>query len=347
MPGRDKAKRVTPAAAKLPGGKPSFSLISDDKLIQLYATMVKCRMLEERARSLLRDSKPAGECASAAAQEAVLAGVAMDLKPADTISAPHLKLISEFISIPKFIQGAPVRDVLRPEVLHKDVLREIRAHPNGKRKRRQSPARGGEAAQVSKAIGAAQASQTKKNGMIAVAFAGDGPSAAGHWLEALGLAAVKGLPILFVCRHNAARRRPAKGGAEAKAEDIAAKARKLGVPTFTVDGNDVVAVYRVAHEAIARARRGRGPTMIECMPYRLNDGAKTSAANRAAPRRLEPQTDEDPIVNMEQYLARKGLFTAGMKRKISSQFNKAIDAAMKWEGRSRRGRRSGLGAKIS
>ncbi len=87
------------------------------------------------------------------------------------------------------------------------------------------------------------------------------------------------------------------------------KAKADRPPTITVDGNDVVAVYRVACEAITHARLGNGPTLIELQTYSLCPG--------------------DPIQNMENYLTRKGIFSVGFKSEILAEFSSELDAAIK------------------
>jgi pyruvate dehydrogenase E1 component alpha subunit len=90
------------------------------------------------------------------------------------------------------------------------------------------------------------------------------------------------------------------------ANGVRLKTKAYSFPTIAVDGNDVVAVYRVAHEAIAHARMGDGPSLIEC------------------------QTDGpgDPILNMEKYLSGKGLFTDGFKAEVTDRFRRELDAAI-------------------
>ena len=102
------------------------------------------------------------------------------------------------------------------------------------------------------------------------------------------------------------------------------KTQAWGVPAITVDGNDAVAVYRVASESIARARLGRGPTLIECGVYPLHGPAGNHRKNG---RRLEAH---DPISAMEIHLARKGLFSERLKRQTVAGFRRELDAATRF-----------------
>jgi pyruvate dehydrogenase E1 component alpha subunit len=103
-----------------------------------------------------------------------------------------------------------------------------------------------------------------------------------------------------------------------------------GIPTLSVDGNDVVAVYRVAQEAIRRARQGHGPALIECKTQRW-----------PAPAAVSPMTEgpgsgmsEDPILRMETYLKQKGLWSDAWKQRLVKSFTRQLDAAEKFADQS-------------
>jgi pyruvate dehydrogenase E1 component alpha subunit len=156
------------------------------------------------------------------------------------------------------------------------------------------------------AIGAALANKTKKNGKVAVVFGKE--SASESWREAIHIATVHALPMIFVLRDNL--KIP---GRRASSEQLE-KADTPLFPIITVDSNDVVAVYRVANEAISRARLGRGPTLIECQPFLLNGNGKHS---------------HDPILNMENYLRGKGLFRPETKNEILKASTRDLARQMK------------------
>jgi TPP-dependent pyruvate/acetoin dehydrogenase alpha subunit len=320
MVGKEKEQA---GVAETPAGKGGFSLISNEKLIQLYTTMVKCRMLEERARVLFKQSKFTGNYYAAVGQEAAAVGVAIDLLPEDTIGPSHRDFIVNFI------KGAPLDK----------MFCQLYARATSPDKGRSSPAHMGYAplnvitpsstiaAQLNIATGVALANKMKKNGKIAVAFSGDGSTSLGFWHEALNFAGVQDLPIVFVCQNNLwAESVPLK--LQTKVEDIALKAQAYGFPGITVDGNDVVAVYRVASESIARARQGRGPTLIECKTYRWYGHSEIDPAKYRDPEEVEKWKARDPILKMEKYLTGKGLFSAEMKQKVVDEFNQELDAAI-------------------
>jgi len=160
--------------------------------------------------------------------------------------------------------------------------------------------------QLALAAGVALAGKMEKSSRITIAFCGDMVSLPEHCQEAMRFAGVHRLPILYVCWNS----RP-----EA---DIALQTQACGFPCITVDGNDAVAVYRVASEATTHARKGNGPTLIEC---------KTGFDS--GPGDEQPQSAADPLLNMEKYLTRKGLFSEESKRQIAAGFGRELDSAGK------------------
>lgn len=150
------------------------------------------------------------------------------------------------------------------------------------------------------AVGAALANKTKKNGKVAVVFWRDAGLA--YWRDALEMAGAHTLPLIMVC--------PFDDGSDAR-KKAAELAPGTELPRIAVDGYDAVAVYRVAHEAIERARKGRGATLIEC--------ANCCEAGKQGRR-------GDAVANMERYLRGKGLLRRGMKREIVEGFERELGA---------------------
>jgi pyruvate dehydrogenase E1 component alpha subunit len=280
MAARTKEQSTAAATA----GNPGFSLISNEKLVRLYAAMVKCRMIEERARALFEQSNSTGSGEIAGGLEAAAVGVAIDLLPEDTVVA------EERDSAIRLIQGVPLESIIR-SLLARASLPNL-------------------AARLDIAAAAALANTTEKNGKVAVVFSNDGSGALDSWQEALTRARIQQLPILFVSfvSHNNSPAEPEIPNRKTGVEEIGLKAQARELPVIAVDGNDVVAVYRVATEAIAHARKGNGPTLIEC--------------------HTERSEADDPVLRMETYLARKGLFNTKLKPEAAAGFTKELDAAI-------------------
>ncbi len=273
-----------PSPAPPAGG---FSLISNEKLLALHASMLRCRLLLERCATLAREADLALNEAAAPGREAALVGVTANLRPSDTIFAlPHDPAV-------QFLQGASLPAILhgllaRPEPGDRDAA---------------------SAAALKSALHAALASIAEGNGAIAVVFLGLGsafdPPAA--WRPTLQVAAAHRLPILFVCLAGPAADPLPSRNRQARNEEIVREAHTLRLPRIVVDGNDVVAVYRVTTEAITQARKGYGATIIECA---------SSLGEQDAPLRT-----------MERYLTRKGLFQPDAARDASESFIADLDAA--------------------
>ncbi|MDP9370692.1 MAG: thiamine pyrophosphate-dependent enzyme, partial [Chloroflexota bacterium] len=143
---------------------------------------------------------------------------------------------------------------------------------------------------------------------VAVCFFGDGASNQGTFHEALNLAAIWKLPVVFVCENN--------GYAEAtpvayhcSASDIANRAGAYEIPGVVVDGLDLFAVYEAAGEAIARARRGTGPTLIEAKTYRFYGHFQGDTITYRTEEEVLRYRDRDPIAGAKKYIKDHGLAT--------------------------------------
>ena len=181
------------------------------------------------------------------------------------------------------------------------------------------------------ANGLALASQIRGDGRVTVAYFGDAASNIGAFHEALNMAAVWKLPVVFVCQNNryGEHTRFEKATAARRVSDRAASYQ---IPGVTVDGNDPVAVYRVAKEAIARARAGEGPTLIEAMTFRfyghvLGDAdAYMDKAEKAA------AMAADPVPRYRSWLIEQGHATeselANIDNTYAKQISEAIEAAL-------------------
>jgi TPP-dependent pyruvate/acetoin dehydrogenase alpha subunit len=161
---------------------------------------------------------------------------------------------------------------------------------------------------------AALAMKLQKKDSVALHFFGDGASNRGDFHESLNMAGVMKLPIIYVCDNNCYAISVAASCAMA-IEDVAVRAGSYGFPGVVVDGNDALAVYEATQKAIARARKGEGPTLIECKTYRwLGHSINDPGIYRAA-EEVEAWKQKCPIKRFEGYLRGKGLLDdAGIKK---------------------------------
>jgi pyruvate dehydrogenase E1 component alpha subunit len=179
------------------------------------------------------------------------------------------------------------------------------------------------------ACGAALAGQLDGRGAVTVCFFGDGAAAEGEFHESLNIASLWRLPIVFVCENNQYAANNAVGAQHPRA-DIAAHAAPYDLPGIVVDGNDVLAVHAAAGEAVARARRGEGPSLLECKTYRWH----FHAMRAALPPETRPAEEvaawkaRDPIARLEQHMIGRGLLTPAMLQAVRDRVTADLDAAV-------------------
>jgi len=179
------------------------------------------------------------------------------------------------------------------------------------------------------AAGAALAFKFQRSDRVAVSFFGDGASNEGTFHEAINMAAIWNLPVIFVCENNlyAASTHVSK---VMKIKNIAERASAYGIPGVVVDGNDVLAVYRVVKEAVKRARSGEGPTLIECKTYRYGGHSRSDACNYRPPGEKEEWLKKDPILRMKNRLIEMGILNEEMAKEIEEKIEKEIDEAVEF-----------------
>ncbi len=301
------------------------SPLNDQTLKRLYSYMLKCRMVEERARLLFKQGKFAGNYYAAVGQEATEVGATIDLEPGDYVAPSHRNFVTNIM------KGTPLNL----------MYAQLYARKSSPDQGRSSPAHCGYgpgnvitpastiAAQLNIGTGVALAFQLQKKPNVVVALSGDGSTSLGFWHEALNFAGVRKLPIVYICENNLWAE-SVSTKLQTAVEDLSVKAQAYGFPGITVDGNDVVAVYRVAREAIRRAREGDGPTLIECKTYRWYGHSEIDPAKYRSPEEVEYWKAKDPIPAMERYLEQRGLWSDDWKKEVQDGINKEIDAAVEF-----------------
>jgi pyruvate dehydrogenase E1 component alpha subunit len=281
------------------------SLIDDSKLKQLYATMLQCRLLTEHARRW-RPSKAFYDAAMG--QEAIVTGCVLDLRPEDAIAlAPHH---SPHDSIPSLVRGVALSEIVAQ--LHARRGNGSLVTHNIISAASSDSSDQGELLQI--AANVALANKQKKNTNVVVAFTGAAATTHDDWLRAIKFATRRSLPIMFVMVNNPWAVRAGGKGSNGTG-NLTLKVQRDGLTSITVDGNDVVAVYRVAYESLARLRQGDGPVLVEGKTYRQDGQALLSM-------------ERDPLTHMERYLKAKKLFTTGWKNNIAQRFSRELDEAM-------------------
>lgn len=156
------------------------------------------------------------------------------------------------------------------------------------------------------AVGAAYGSTLRGQDSVVVCFFGDGAANEGSFHEALNLASVLSAPVIFVCENNQwALSTPTRS--TMRVENISDRAVSYAIPGVSVDGNDVLAVRDVATDAVARARRGEGPTLIEAKSYRMSPHSAFSTGETSTPDELAEWAQKDPINRLIETLRGAGI----------------------------------------
>ncbi len=183
--------------------------------------------------------------------------------------------------------------------------------------------------QVPHAVGLAYASKYNDRDEVTMVFFGDGATSEGDWHEAVNLAAVLEAPVIFLCQNNQyAISVPIEK--QMRNQTIAQRAVAYGIPGLRVDGNDVFAVYLAAMEAVERARAGEGPTLIECVTYRLS--VHTTADDPSKYREAEEEEEwkaHEPIGRFQRFLLDRGVLSEDDIERIEEEIDDEISSA--WE----------------
>ena len=291
--------------------------IAEELLLKLYRTMYLARRFDERLLSLQRQGR-IGTFPPISGQEAAHLGAAATLQTSDWFVPAFRETAAEIW------RGRSLESV----ILYNAGFNEGVDLPQDSNDLPISIPVG---SQIIHAVGLGWAARYRQTDNVAMAFFGDGATSEGDFHEGLNFAAVFKAPAIFVCQNNhwaisIPRAR------QTRSKTLAQKAMAYGMPGVQVDGNDILAVYVAAREAVQRARSGDGPTLIECVTYRM--AVHTTADD---PKRY--RTDEevelwkkrDPIARFQDYLMKKGLITedkaAALDAEVTEEIQSAIDRA--------------------
>ncbi|MGH9862209.1 MAG: thiamine pyrophosphate-dependent dehydrogenase E1 component subunit alpha [Candidatus Acidiferrales bacterium] len=312
-----KKERPAPQADTAAAGKPS---LTKEQLVEMYTLLVRCRQVDERARLLFRQGKFKGNFYSAVGQEATHVGTLYGSRKSDWVGPSHRD------SIAGIVKGVPLKSYFC------QLFANIESPDRGKT----TPAHYGNAefniiipsstiaAQWQLATGVAFGLKMLRKDDICFAYCGDGATSTGAWHEAVNFAAVHKLGIVYVVQNNLwAESVPLR--LQSVAKTLADKAVGYGFPGVVVDGNDLLAVYQAAQEAIQRARAGEGPTLIECKTYRWYGHSEIDPAKYRPKEEVEEWKKRDPIPRFEQHLRGERILTDELKKKIEAGVKEEID----------------------
>ena len=289
--------------------------LGDDLLARLHRAMLLGRRFDERMLIMQRQGR-IGTFAPIKGQEASQLGAVAVLEPDDWLVPAFRETIAEAWrgkslvnvllayggyneggNIPETLNNLPVSIPVGSQTLH--------------------------------AVGLAYAMKYRKKKNVAMAFFGDGATSEGDFHEALNFAGVFQAPVIFVCQNNHWAISIPRSK-QTRAATLAQKALAYEVPGIQVDGNDILAVYAAAKEAVDRARAGGGPTLIENVTYRMS--VHTTADDPKRYRKdeeVEEWARRDPIIRFQKYLKNRGLLSdekiSGLEEEIKEEIRLVED----------------------
>jgi pyruvate dehydrogenase E1 component alpha subunit len=180
------------------------------------------------------------------------------------------------------------------------------------------------------AVGSAWSSVLRKSGQVSVAFFGDGATNIGAFHEAINLAAVWKLPVIFVCENNLYMEYTPISAVTAVEHPAADRAAAYSLPRIVIDGNDVITVRDEVAKAVTKARAGEGPSIIECLTYRHYGHSRTDPAKYRPEGELEEWLMRDPVIVLRERLVAEGIpeiEITGIERTAQDEVLAAIEAA--------------------
>jgi pyruvate dehydrogenase E1 component alpha subunit len=333
------APRQKGKAAAAPGAAQIPLRFDADKIKQLYATMLGCRMVAERGHLLVKQDKIPGDLGVTEGQEATEVGALVDLLADDCVAVGRRDLTA------RFIRSVPM----------KTIFADLYARRVGDQDGFSRPRAGHHvpeamfapafslSAQLSLVTGVAWSLKRHGTPNVAVAFSGDDSTSLPSWRDAVTFSARHRLPVIHIAYSNTG------DGSIRASLDLAEEqgrrpARQPSLPAFTVDGSDVVAVYRVTQEAIRRARQGYGPAVIEC---HISPSPLDADSLNLGMGTLVPPPSADPVARMEAYLQQKGLWSEKWKRKLVESFNRKLDQAVDFAEKSLQQRRKRMNSRLA
>jgi pyruvate dehydrogenase E1 component alpha subunit len=296
-----------------------------DRLIWMYRTMQRIRQFDDRIVRLYVSGRLTGALHSYVGEEASGTGVSACLRPDDYVITTHRG------------HGHMLAKGARMDRMMAELFGKLDGYCQGKGGSMHIVdmtlgilgSNGIVGAGIPIATGAGTAVKIRATDQVVVCFFGDGASNTGAFHEGINMAAVWKLPVIFVVENNLYAQFTPQWMHSAQ-PDLFTRAQGYNIPGVSVDGNDVLAVYEAASEAVARARRGEGPTLLETKTFRWFGHAINNPGSNIG--RDQNEIDEwkkkDPIPRFEQKLVAMGILTEADLEAIRNEVTAELDASI-------------------
>lgn len=283
--------------------------LNNDTLINMYKTMLRIRKFEETAMNLFAEGKIPGFVHLYIGEEAVATGVSANLNEDDYITSTHRG------------HGHIIAKGGELNVMMAELFGKATGYGKGKGGSMHIAdatkgilgANGIVGAGHDICLGAGLSAQYKGTKQVSICFFGDASTNQGTFHEAVNMASVWNLPVVFVCENNGYGISVSQKRHQ-KIVDVADRSSSYGIPGVIVDGNDILAVYEASKEAIERAREGKGPTLLECKTYRQRGHYEGDPGTYKPKGEQEEWMKKDPIPRFEKYILEQQVVgTEGLK----------------------------------
>jgi pyruvate dehydrogenase E1 component alpha subunit len=292
-------------------------------VVRLYTAMVRVRLIDERLTTLQRQGR-IGFHIGSRGEEATILGSAFAMRDRDWIFPCYREFGAALL------RGMPLQRYVDNMFGNANDPARGRQMPDhycwkaGRITSVSSPI----GTQITQAVGFAWAARIKRDDLAVLSFFGEGATSSNEFHNGLNFAGVFKAPVVFLCRNNGwAISVPAER--QTGSATFAEKGVAYGIPSLRVDGNDLLAVIKVTQDAVARAARDEGPTLIEAMTYRLS-GHSTSNDPRAyrAEEVLDAWTPQDPLPRLRRHLERLRPWSDADDRAIEAELEVELKAAI-------------------
>jgi pyruvate dehydrogenase E1 component alpha subunit len=299
--------------------------LSKDKLVEMYKQMLEIRFFEEKVFDLYAQNLVPGTIHLYLGEEAVAVGVCSLLRKDDYITSTH-RGHGHCIA-----KGAELKRTMA------EILGKKTGYCKGKGgsmhiadfKIGMLGATAVVGAGLPIAVGAGLSAKLRKTDQVVACFFGEGASNQGTFHESINMASIWKLPVIFVCENNLY----AMGTRQSRVmaiENVADRAVAYGIPGVVVDGNDVLAVYEATEKAVERARKGEGPTLIECKTYRHKGHSRVDPAKYRPKEEVEEWLAKDPIKCFKEKLLQTNTLTESEIQQIEKEVSDEIEEAVKF-----------------
>lgn len=300
-------------------------MIDKDKKVDMYKKMLEIRYFEERVIRLFAEGQLPGFIHTYVGQEAVAVGVCAALREDDYITSTHRG------------HGHLIAKGGRLDRMMAELFAKSTGYNKGKAGSMHIAAvelgvlgaNGIVGGGIPIATGAGLSAKLRKTDQVTACFFGDGASNQGTFHEAINIAAAFELPVIYVCENNlyGVGTRQSK---VRKVENIADRAIGYAIPGKIVDGNDVLAVYETALQAVQRAREGQGPTLIECKTYRWYTHFLGEPDTYRPPQEVQEWKKKDPLSRFKKHLLDEGILSAEEVNTLVGEVEQEVEEAVQF-----------------